>query len=40
MGPVRGLALVERLGLGAVIVDAQGMVIVSSRLHDRVQVSP
>jgi len=40
MGPVRGLALVERLGLGAVIVDAQGRVIVSSRLRDRVKLSP
>src|SRR3989475_519261 len=34
MGPARGMALVERLGLGAVIVNAQGMVIVSSRLPD------
>ena len=40
MGPARGMALVERLGLGAVIVDAQGMVIVSSRLRDRVTLSP
>ena len=40
MGPVRGLALVERLGLGAVIVDARGRVIVSSRLRDRVKLSP
>src|SRR3989475_1272036 len=40
MGPARGMALVERLGLGAVIVNAQGMVIVSSRLRDRVTLSP
>jgi FAD:protein FMN transferase len=40
MGPVRGMALVERLGLGAVIVDAQGMVLVSSRLRDHVKLSP
>jgi FAD:protein FMN transferase len=40
MGPARGMTLVERLRLGAVIVDAQGMVIVSSRLHDRVKLSP
>jgi thiamine biosynthesis lipoprotein len=40
MGPVRGFALVERLGLGGVIVDAQGMVIVSSRLRDRVKLAP
>src|SRR6058998_3910780 len=40
MGPARGMALVERLGLGAVIVDAQGLVIVSSRLRDRVTLSP
>jgi len=40
MGPARGMALVERLGLGAVIVDAQGMVIVSSRLRDHVTLSP
>jgi len=40
MGPVRGMALVERLGLGAVIVDAQGMVIVSARLRDRVKLAP
>src|SRR5881409_94595 len=40
MGPARGMALVERLGLGAVIVDARGMVIVSSRLRDRVTLSP
>ena len=40
MGPARGMALVERLGLGAVIVDAQGMVIVSSRLRGRVTLSP
>jgi FAD:protein FMN transferase len=40
MGPVSGFALVERLGLGAVIVDAQGVVIVSSRLRDRVKLAP
>jgi FAD:protein FMN transferase len=40
MGPVRGLALVERLGVGAVIVDAQGVVIVSSRPRDRVKLAP
>ena len=40
MGPVRGMALVERLGLGAVIVDAQGMVLVSARLRDRVKLAP
>src|SRR5438270_4601009 len=40
MGPVHGMALVERLGLGAVIVDAQGMVIVSARLRDRVKLAP
>jgi thiamine biosynthesis lipoprotein len=40
MGPVRGMALVERLGLGAVIVDAQGMVLVSSHLRDHVKLSP
>lgn len=40
MGPVRGLALVERLGLGAVIVDAGGGVTVSSRLRNRVKLNP
>jgi len=40
MGPVHGMALVERLGLGAVIVDAQGMVLVSARLRDRVKLAP
>lgn len=40
MGPVRGLALVERLGLGAVIVDAGGKVTVSARLRERVKLYP
>ena len=40
MGPVHGLALVERLGLGAVIVDAEGGITVSSRLRDRVKLNP
>jgi thiamine biosynthesis lipoprotein len=40
MGPERGLALVERLGLGAVIVDAGGGVTVSSRLRNRVKLNP
>jgi thiamine biosynthesis lipoprotein len=40
MGPVDGLALVERLGLGAVIVDAEGGISISSRLRDRVKLTP
>lgn len=40
MGPVHGLALVERLGLGAVIVDAEGGISISSRLRDRVKLAP
>lgn len=40
MGPVQGLALIERLGFGAVIVDAQGSVFVSSRLRTRVTLIP
>ena len=40
MGPARGLALIERLGFGAVIVDAQGRMLVSSRLRDRVKLIP
>jgi len=40
MGPVDGLALVERLGLGAVIVDAEGGISVSSRLRDRIRLNP
>ena len=40
MGPVKGMALIERLGLGAVIVDAQGRITVSSRLRNRVQLHP
>jgi thiamine biosynthesis lipoprotein len=39
MGPEKGLALVERLGLGAVIVDATGRVTISSRLRDRVRLA-
>ena len=38
LGPVRGLALVERLGLGAVIVDAEGRVLVSSTLRHRLRL--
>jgi FAD:protein FMN transferase len=40
MGPVNGLALVERLGFGAVIVDAQGGISVSSTLRTRVRLNP
>lgn len=40
MGPAKGLTLVERLGFGAVIVDAQGVVSVSSTLRNRVQLNP
>lgn len=40
MGPVQGLALVERLGLGAVIVDSEGRVIVSTGLQPRVRLNP
>jgi thiamine biosynthesis lipoprotein len=40
MGTVRGLALVERLGLGAVIVDAGGGISISSHARDRVKLSP
>lgn len=40
MGPVKGMALIERLGLGAVIVDAQGGIFVSSRLRNRVKLVP
>jgi len=40
MGPVKGMALIERLGFGAVIVDAQGEILVSSRLRSRVQMVP
>ena len=39
MGPARGLALVERLGVGAVIVDAEGRVIVSTQLLQRLRMS-
>jgi thiamine biosynthesis lipoprotein len=39
MGPVKGMALVERLGFGAVIVDDQGHITVSSRLRDRVRLN-
>jgi thiamine biosynthesis lipoprotein len=39
MGPERGLALVERIGVGAVIVDTNGQVTVSSRLRNRVQLA-
>jgi thiamine biosynthesis lipoprotein len=40
MGPVTGLALVERLKLGAVVVDNKGRVTVSSRLRSRVHSTP
>ena len=40
MGPVKGMALIERLGFGAVIVDAQGGILVSSRLRGRVKLTP
>jgi len=40
MGPVRGLALAERLGLGAVIVDAGGGISISSHARNRVKLSP
>ena len=40
MGPVRGLALVEQLGLGALIVDAEGGITVSSHLRDRLRINP
>jgi FAD:protein FMN transferase len=40
MGPVRGLALVERLGLGALIVDAGGRMVVSSGLLPRLRLNP
>ena len=40
MGPVKGMALIERLGFGAVIVDAQGGVFVSSTLRNRVKLNP
>jgi len=40
MGPKKGLALIERLGFGAVIVDAEGGVLISSRLRNRVTLTP
>src|SRR3989454_5348269 len=40
MGPARGLALAERLGLGAVIVDAGGGISISSHARNRVKLSP
>ena len=40
MGPVKGLALIERLGFGVVIVDAQGGIFVSSQLRNRVKLTP
>jgi FAD:protein FMN transferase len=40
IGPVRGLALVERLGLGALIVDAEGRVTVSTVLRPRLRLNP
>ena len=40
MGPEQGMALVERLGFAAVIVDSQGRVTISSRLRDRVRLTP
>src|SRR5438552_9535307 len=39
MGPEKGMALVERLGLGAVIVDGKGRVMISSRLRDRIHLA-
>jgi FAD:protein FMN transferase len=39
MGPQEGLALVEKLGIGAVIVDAKGAVLVSSQLQNRVHLA-
>jgi FAD:protein FMN transferase len=38
MGPVQGLKLAERLGLGAVIVDAAGRITVSRPLRGRVHL--
>jgi thiamine biosynthesis lipoprotein len=38
MGPEEGLALVEKLGVGALIVDAHGAVHVSSLLQNRVHL--
>jgi FAD:protein FMN transferase len=40
MGPERGLALVEQLGIAALIVDANGGVTISSRLRNRVRLAP
>jgi hypothetical protein len=40
MGPVKGMALIERLGFGAVIVDAQGGTFISSRLRNRAKLNP
>jgi thiamine biosynthesis lipoprotein len=40
MGPEKGLALVERLGIAAVIVDSQGRVTISSRLRNRIRLTP
>ena len=40
MGPEKGLALVERLGIAAVIVDSQGRVTISSRLRNRIRLIP
>jgi thiamine biosynthesis lipoprotein len=40
MGPEQGMALVERLGIAAVIVDSQGHVTISSRLQNRVRLTP
>ena len=40
MGPEQGMALVERLGFAAVIVDSQGRVTISSRVRDRVRLTP
>jgi hypothetical protein len=39
MGPVKGMALIERLGFGAVIVDAQGGTFISSRLRNRMVIA-
>jgi thiamine biosynthesis lipoprotein len=39
MGPEKGLALVERVGMGAVIVDEKGRVTISSQLRDRIRLA-
>ncbi len=41
MGPDKGMALIERLpGVEGVIIDADGNVLVSSGLHDRLRITP